>query len=341
MELESDNISDIIADDIADVDLVETPKKPTGKRQTKKQAAANDNTQAEKRPVGRPPTKPKVAAINIKGVLGAPQDPEHSLELKYHDPAMFSKILKLYKNYDVNDVEMKFSKTGVAMAANDHLGKSKIYVTIDGACMDGYYCAEPMTICIKRAHLEYAILSCGKDISCIDFICLVGDTKKLYVIIRGSEYENDSQYEIEISPKVDNVIEDAIDDSTYPIQFSITMTHFKTKIAQAEKIGKTLTIEKVGLGRLQLVGDNGPGKQVQWSETYTLDAKIGLVSTIADGDILRTPIIIDHIQPFAKTGISDSVHIRAHKTEKISLTSSTNSCAGGYACTVKVFTSLT
>lgn len=293
----------------------------------------------EKRSVGRPRKKP-IAPIDIKGILAEPTGADNSLELKYHDPALFSKILKLYKNYEVNDVEMRFNIDGVKMAACDHLGKSKIYVTIDGACMDAYYCSEPTIICVKRAHLEYAISHIGKSHSSIDLICQRNDTKTLYVIIRGSEYENDSQYEIEIAPKPDVVIEDPTDDSHYPISFSFSMAHFKTKIAQAEKIGKTLTIEKAGSSPIQLVGDNGGGKQVRWSEIYTKGERIGLKSDIDDSDVLRASIIIDYIQPFAKSSIGDQVHICAHKTEKISLTSSTNLCSHGYACTVKVFTEL-
>ncbi len=294
----------------------------------------------KKRP-GRPRKEREIASLDIKGILAAPINAEDAIELVYHDPALFSKMLKLYKNYEVKDVEMKFDSNGIKMNAVDHLGKSKIYIVIDGACMDAYYCAAPIRICVKRTNLEHAIGHIGKNHNKITLISKRDDNKTLYLIIRGSEYENDSQYEIEVSPKVDEVAGDFVDDdSQYPIKFNFTLAHFKTKIAQAEKMGKTLTIEKAGNGHLQLTGDNGPGKQVQWSEIYSRPDKINLQSTIAEDDILRANVIIEYIQPFAKSSIGDHVHICAHKTEKISLAASTNASDRGWACTVKVFTDL-
>jgi len=312
-----DNTGDNI-EDTGDTPVVEPPKK---------------------RP-GRPRKEREVASLQIQGIIAKPINPEDALELVYHDPALFSKILKLYKNYEVKDVEMQCDATGIKFNAVDHLGKSKIHVFIDGACMDAYYCAEPMRICVKRVHLEHAIGHIGKDHSRITIISKRDDTKTLYVIIRGNEYENDSQYDIEVSPKTDAVLATLDDDSNYPVKFNITLAHFKTKIAQAEKIGKTLTIEKAGSGPLQLVGDNGKGKQVQWSDIYKNPERMHLVSTIADDDVLRASIIIEYIQPFAKSSIGDHVHICVHKTEKISLASSTKPSDRGWACSVKVFTDL-
>lgn len=307
---------------------------------TQAEKVAAEKPAVVKKKVGRPPKKPVVASIDIAGILPKPQFEDDSLELMYHDPGLFSKILKLYKNYEVNDVEMRFDQNGVKLSAVDHLGKSKIYVTVVGACMNAYYCAAPMRICVKRVHLEYAISHIGKNHSKINLICKRDDNKKLYVIIRGSDYDNDSQYDIEITPKTDALLDEPDDDSDYPVKFDFTLAHFKTKIAQAEKIGKILAIEKAGSSPLQLIGDNGKGKQVQWSEIYSNPAKINLKSTLEDTEILRAVVVIDHIQPFAKSSIGDQVHICANKTEKISLTSMTNSSDRGWACTVKVFTEL-
>lgn len=292
----------------------------------------------KKRP-GRPKKNVVIAPIVIQGIKTAPSVQGHILELVYHNPALFSKLLRLYKQYEVSDVEMRFDLTGVRLCTTDHLGKSKIYATIEGSCMDLYYCKEPMRVCVKRSNIENVLDYLGKNHSKITILFRDSDFRsKMHMIIRDDEYNNDGQYEIDVEYKVEEAIVAPDDDSTYPVKFCFTTRHLKSKIAQIRKLSDTFMIQKTGVSPLQITCENPRG--VSWTEVYADPAKISLISTITDEDAFTVSMFIDYVKPFANSSLGDHIHIAAHQTKNISFMTQLDHGNNGWACCVKIFTEI-
>lgn len=294
---------------------------------------------APKKKPGRPKKKVAVVPVEVHGIVAEPGNPDDILELVYCNPSMFGKLLRLYKQFEVSEVEMRFDANGVKMITKDHIGKSTIYATIDGRCMNLYYCKAPMRVCIKRNSLERVLGGLGKNHNKITIMFKEDYRSVMYIIIKDSEYDNDDQYEVDVSFKPEDIVDELHDDDTnHPIKFCVTSKHFKTRINQIKKLSETFTIQKSGQEPLQITFDRA--REVNWVGVYGDSSKINLKSTIDPDEIFSVSVHIDYIKPFSNSNIGDQVYIAAHKHEKISFMTTLDKGDNGYACCVKIFTEI-
>lgn len=298
------------------------------------------NTTTKKKKPGRPKKKIEILPVLVCGIVDKPYNNNSVLELVYRNPLLFAKLMRLYKQYEVSEVEMRFNATGIKMITKDHIGKSNIYANIDGNAMDSYYCKQPMRVCVKRINLEHILSSLGKNHTKITIVSKEDSYRSvMFLIINDTEYNNEDQYEIDVS--YNECVEDgdnADDDSLYPIKFSITSKYFKSRINQIKKFSDTFIIQKGGNDNLQITFNKT--ENINWVGVYNDPEKIGLVSTITDNDAFSVGVCIDYVRPFSNSNIGDIVHIAAHKTEKISFSTMLDKNNNGYACHVKIFTDI-
>jgi hypothetical protein len=251
--------------------------------------------------------------------------------------------MRLYKQYEVSEIEMIFTKDGIKISTIDHIQKSNIYATIDGQAMDSYYCKQPLRVCITRVNLEHILSSLNKNHTRITIVFREDDYRSImHVEIKDNEYNNEDRYEIEIVYKAEEPLGDGTqyDDTNYPIKFRMSSQYFKSKITQIKKLSNVFTIEKGGNDNLQIT--LGKISNVSWVGIYNDKNKIDLQSTIAENDVLSVSVYINYIKPFSNSNIGDDVYISAHKTEKISLTTMLDKVDTkiGYACIIKIFTEI-
>ncbi len=298
----------------------------------------------EKKKPGRPKKKVPAVPIEVHGIVEAPVNPEDIMELVYCNPNLFKKLLQLFKQFNVSEVEMLFDKAGLRMFCTDHLQKSNIYTTIDGKCMNLYYCKAPTRICITRADLERILGILGKTHFKITFRLRDDARSVLCIIIKDIEYNSDETFDIDITCKVDDGLKDAAkgtgldDDTNYPLKFKFAAKHFKNRINNIKKLSATAIIQKVGDGPLQFTCDKV--QKINFAGIYNDPDKIELKSMLGADDIFSISVNINYIKPFSNSNIGDDVYIAVDHVGKISFMTYLDKKDIGYACCVKIFTEI-
>lgn len=295
------------------------------------------NNSAEKKKPGRPKKKISTVPVEVHGIVDKPVNDEDLLEMVYCNPNMFKKLLHLYKQFEVSEVEMNFDAAGVKIVTKDHIGKSTIYTTIDGRCMNLYYCKMPIRVCVKRDNLERVLGTLGKNHYKITFILKENYRSTMYLIVKDLEYNNDDSYEIDVvfKPEDPARAEARDDDTNYPIKFCISSKHFKTRINNIKRLSSIFTIQKCGEDPLQFTFDKA--QKVNWTGVYNDSEKINLKSTLAPDDVFNVSVFIDYIKPFSNSNIGDEIFIAADKRKKMSFMTRLDAKDIGWACYVKIF----
>ncbi len=294
----------------------------------------------EKKKPGRPRKKVLTTPIEVCGIVHEPADKGDIMELVYSNPSLFKKLLQLYKQFDAGEIELSFTHVGLTIQCRDHLGKSNICTTIDGRCMNLYYCKMPVRIYVTHGDLERILGVINKNHSKITFILREDYRSVMYINIRDIEYSSDESYDIDVVFKqTDESAQVGIDDDTdYPVKFKVTSKHLKNKINNIRKFSQFLIIQKAGNGPVQLTFDKA--QRVNFTSAYNDPDKIELKSTIADDDVFSVSVNIDYIRPFSSSNIGDDVYISADKTRKISFMTHLDKKDTGYACCVKIYTEI-
>lgn len=301
--------------------------------------AADVIPETKKKP-GRPKKKAVAIPVEVHGIVEQPVNEDDVLELVYGNPTLFKKILQLLKAFEVSEVEMNFDKTCVNITAKDHLGKSTIYTTIDGRCMNLYYCKNPLRICVKRDSLDKVFGTLSKNHYKITFVLKENYRSTMYLIVKDIEYDYDECYEIDVVFKPEDLLQKNIkdDETNYPIKFKVSAKHFKTKITNIGKLSQAFTIQKCGDDSLQFTFDKA--QKVNYTGIYNSADKIKLECTLPPDDVFNVSVYIDYIKPFSNSNIGDDVFISADKREKMSFMTFLDKKENGYACCIKIFTEI-
>ena len=323
------------------LDAIDGSRADRGNTKTPAAGIAGVPPPEKKRP-GRPKKEVPVVPVESHGISETPLDAKNVLELTYSNPRMFKKLIQLYKQFQVGEIEMNFDKAGLKITTLDHTGKSTIYTTIDGRCMNHYYCKNPISICVSRESLERVLGTLGKNHYSIKIVLGEDHRSSMYITVNDIEYDSSDTYNIDVmcrSPDGAAPGESHRDDDTnYPIKFSMSFQHFKTRIKNIKKLSPFIIIQKDGNKNLQITYD-GP-QQVNFVGEYKDGAKIGLESRLADNDAINVSVCIDYIRPFSNSDIGDKVFIAADKYSKISFMTRLDKKDIGWSCYVKVFTEI-
>ena len=165
-----------------------------------------------KKKPGRPKKKIVNTPIEVHGIVENAINEEDVMELVYCNPTMFKKLLSLYKQFEISEVEMNFSQHELKIIAKDHLCKSTIYTIIDGHCMNLYYCKHPVRICVKRDNLERVLGTLGKNHYKITFVLKDNYRSTMYMIIKDLEYDNENSFEVDVVFKPEDPIQAEVRD---------------------------------------------------------------------------------------------------------------------------------
>jgi hypothetical protein len=313
------------------------------------EAAGEDSEPATKtssRKVKKKPGRPRKENIHIPiavhGIVEKPVNDVDVVELIYSDPMLFKKWIALLKGYKVGEIELNFDKNGLRIDTKNRLGTVDIATVISGACMNLYYCKEPIRIWVKRTALEIMVNSLSKNHCRITWVLREKDYREmLYIIVKNSVYGSDQIFEVEVFSKA-AAIPAAVtdDDSGYPVRFKISTKCFKKITTTVSKDSKRFTIQKNGAQPLQLTIGRSQDSNVGWTEVYGESDKIGLHSTIAEDDIFNVSVEFDNILPFCKYALGEDMYIAADKERRIMFQCFADRKEIGWTMSVKVFSNI-
>lgn len=294
-----------------------------------------------KKKPGRPKKENAVVAVEVHGIVEQPASPGAMLELIYRKPELFKKIIHLFKQFSVSEVELIFDGTGLRIACQDHLRKSDIQVTIDGACMNWYYCRNPpIRLCISRKDLSDVLSVIDKTFTDITIMLKENYRSTMYLILCSTEYKRTLQYEIGVGYRQEDGpgIAGHHDDGEYPLKFKMDTKSFKSLLSHTKKFDNHIKVQKCGEHPLQF-GHN-KAQNVNCTGIWDDAARMDIKSAIAANDIFSAAICIDYIQPFATCALSDDVYIAADKEKKMSFTAHLNQYGPRWAAVVKIYTEI-
>jgi hypothetical protein len=301
---------------------------------SQQQVNQQPNPQVKKKP-GRPKLQNSNTKMSIEGISLTPANKEDCVELAYLNPKFFKKLFKIFKEYEISEINIVFDKTEVRfILKNDNVN---IVFTMYGKHLHFYYCAQPKQVVVMRESLE-KIMTCDKK----DYkltICLKDSNKSaMFIIIRDYEYESNDQYKIDVIPK--EIYSDNVDETlSYPIKFTLSSKHFKKKINDIQKISPTLTIQKNGDEPIQFTF--AEAKQINYNGIYANDEKIKLESTLNPNDVFLISVCIGYIKPYSNSVIGDDTIIRADQNKKLAFITMLDKRDGEYACCLQILTTTT
>jgi hypothetical protein len=301
-------------------------------------AAQPQQAPPKKRP-GRPRKNIENTPAEVLGIVDAPSNPEHLVEIVYNNPKMFKKINVIYKNYTSSEICFHFTPTTTTFMTVDRFKKNDIYTTLDGNCFGRYYCAQPITIWVKRESIDKIFASLDDNYGRITFVLRNDYRSRFYILVHDIEYDSIDTYVVEVICKPNNIdYVEKKDDSQYPIKFTLNGKYFKKKISDIGKISDSLTIIKEGNNPLQLTYDES--KMINYNGIYTNSEKISLESSIPVDDTFAVSVLVGYIKPFSNANIGGNVRICASRVDKLSLSTQLGKTTRGFACEVKVFTEI-
>lgn len=289
----------------------------------------------KKRP-GRPRKNPQVSSSNIEGIVKEPLNPENVVEVVYQNPSIIKKFFNTFNTYQVVEIKVIFSETGLKMIALDHLQKSTIICSIDGSKTKRYYCAEPMSFGINNTYLRN-LRSIEKSNTEITFSIREATKDSIFSYTlydpELKSYDSMDINMIEI-PDLENLA--AQSDDGYPIKFEISASRFKGLITniQGMKVS-SFSIQKCHDEPLCIIyGLPGKSSSVK---SFGDDEAIKLHSEIAENEIFSITLEVAYIKRFSSATLGDTIKISADRTKDIML----ESCLDCDAGLVRVFTQIT
>lgn len=303
-------------------------------------AAAVEEVGGKKKKPGRPRKENIHIPIAVHGIVQAPVNAEDLIEMIYSEPTLFKKYIALLKGYQVGEIELNFDKTGLRIDTKNRVGSVDISTVISGACMNLYYCKEPIRIWVKRSALEMVVNALSNHHCRITWLLRENYREMLYVIIKNSVYGSDQIFEVEVFSKDATVPPVPPDDSAYPVRFKIATKYFKKVVTSVSKDSKRFTIQKNGNQPLQLTIGRSQDSNVGWTEVYSESDKIGLQSTIGGEDIFNVSVDMQNILPFCKYALGDDIYIAADKEKRIMFQCFADRKDNGWAMCVKAFSNI-
>lgn len=321
-----------------------------GDKPKKIQKKAKPKKQKSDRGPGRPRTQ-KIHTVHYvtHGIIDEPSKPEYKMELVYENPKLFSKLVKLYKDYDVNEISMIFYKDRLEIVMNDFIAKSKIFTTIHGKMMVRYFCGEePLVKRIKRTELEKILKTLDKCHTQIIFIMRNSDyNSKLYITVTDSEIDYDGNYEINFINNMDTTVIHHPDETNYPVKFVLSGKKFKKLIGDIYSAAQTMTIRKDSAEEPLCVCYEHSNK-VNFAGVYKDPAKIELECRLEPDDIFSTSASVSYIKPFSNSNIGEKVKIFVDKFHPLYFITdidnkkyeSNGEIIEGPACTLKILTEI-
>lgn len=272
----------------------------------------------KKRP-GRPRKTPVNPPVPVDGIRDKPANDEDIIEMVYCNPSLFKKVFTLMKGYESAEIDILFGKQAVQIAGKDHLGKSNIYVFIDAAMLNYYYCKEPTRLRVKMSVMNQIFSSLEKTHYKVTWLLKEQYRSALYIIVQDHEYEDEEHYEIEVIHPGDGLNNNAKDnDSAYPVKFVMNSKYFKKKITAFSRMSDTITITKLGNEPLQLARVSE--RAINFNYVYKNNDKIKLQSNIQPDDFLTVTVNLEYIKPFSNANIGDDVCLSVDRLEKLCLT---------------------
>lgn len=308
--------------------------------------------QAQRKP-GRPPKQKYMnVLIQTHGIVNNPIESDTLIEVIYENPTLFGKIFSMHKAYATNEIILSFDENLIQFSSVDIKNITRIYTKIYGRMMIRYFCSAPMICCVKREDLENIFKTLDKNHSQVKFVIKESDAKsRIYIEIHDSSVDMDITYPVELCciPEWYRPY-DFNENIDYPLHFSLPSKNFKKIISDVsfKKDVKFITWSKYSDNLLRHSYNDKNMKSDPFS-VYNESEKIGLRTSLKNGELFTVSVNIAQIKPFANTGLADYIMFSAHNSQDFCMeievdrkkySQENGIIVDGPVCSIKVFTNI-
>lgn len=271
-----------------------------------------------KRKVGRPRKTKINKLVTIHGIVDKPQNKENIMELICHDPMIFKKIMSLLKSYAVDTVEFVFSKDCVMIETEDHTKYSKIYTRIVCSKLYWYYINDEyknakneteIRICVARTEIDDIFNSIDKTYDQLS-ICINKEDMNsvIQISLHHVSYDEDENATIPIKQYNNMIQRVKIEETDYPIRFTLSTKAFKSRIEKFNKLFDRVCFKKESKDSslvMEACVELGKSYEIVFNDNH----KILLIDNTKDDDITSVEVMLEHIILLAKTTMGEYVKI--------------------------------
>lgn len=276
--------------------------------------------EVKKRPVGRPPKidKNEKKSTVRKGIVSAPQNDEHIIELVYDIPLNFKRVFTLFKLMDAQDIKIEFKLSKVRISGIGRIGHNFIDLIIDGTKLSHYFCKHTVIINLDQKNIEKIIQKIDKSYNSIFIIAKNDSYKKHINIILNDESQGIKEYHKislieEINEMDDNIIRD-LNYRQYPLSFTLPSKYFKKIVNDISKFSKDFTIERRPGVLLSFPYDSN-AKTIDVDHIFTNEELFKINCSLDKDDFISTTVRIEYIQSMATALLSEEVNVYVDKED--------------------------
>jgi len=279
--------------------------------------SSNSTTQRRR---GRPSSKLQSTSSVKKGVIETPSDPIHVIEASFDAPIAFKYMFSYFKSVKSTDIHILFKHDQIVFLTRDAKKSNIIIARVNGNLLNSYYCEKEITIGITRSKVEKIFSSIDKSITSIDLYMCSSNSSKLHISFGDQEVEKRSVYKINtagLDDDPDLIEKESSLDFDYPVSFTLPSKKFKKSISDINNFSERASF--CVNGEKLLVKYDKP--ELNYSETYTSNAKIKLTSTVPIDQDFTCQFAVPNMKSLASSVVTDETKISCKDNGEILLES--------------------
>ena len=271
-------------------------------------------TPTDRRGPGRHPIKPRAPALDCKGVVDSPCDPQNRLECVYGDPSVFKALFTYFKNLKAREIHLRCTPTELTFFTRDHSKTSRVVAVVVGEHVNWHYCDSTFWLGINREQVEKLFASIDKTFFKITITQKHENPTALEIEFKDADIDKDCTYRVALSAylpdedlyEAEHALTAEALKTQFPVEFTLTAKQFKKTVIDASNYSETVTIEKVGQHPLQITYARSG---MMYNEVYRTGDKIKLRSSVIAGDVFRATVKVANVKSLASSMVTDDVRI--------------------------------
>jgi hypothetical protein len=270
-----------------------------------------NNSDQQKKRVGRPSKKPPPFVPTTRGILQEPSTSEDNrVEFIFQSSYIFKQLAAIYRHMNAHEIEFRFDPDSLKTCVVDRDKASVTFMDINVENAISYYCKEPTVIGVRRKRLEEVFVSNNKKSTPPAIFEIKQDTYRsiLYITLTETEYDTTDTLPVELiqPPELDPSLSEEPDWRSYPLIITLPSSMLKEFVNCTRDQTVTLNFEKTGDDNISM-SLYSEHKLLRKKE-FKNEGKIKLESKLTD-DIISVAIGVYNAKPMISSRLTENITI--------------------------------
>jgi hypothetical protein len=270
-----------------------------------------NNTDQQKKRVGRPSKKPPPFIPTTRGILSEPaSSDDNRVEFVFQSSYIFKQLAAIYRHMNAHEIEFKFNLDSLTTCVVDRDKVSVTFMEINVKNAISYFCKEPTSIGIRRKRLEEVFVSNNKKSTPPAIFEVKQDSHRsyLYITLTETEYDTTDTLPVELiqPPELDPILSVEPDWNSYPLIITLPSAMLKEFVNCTRDQTVTLNFEKTGDNNISM-SLYSEHKLLRKKE-FKNEGKIKLESKLSE-EIISVAIGVYNAKPMISSRLTENITI--------------------------------